>query len=127
MDQTARIILAFPDDGEASAEERDTRARQLRREMLDLDVDAIEYAHGDAPPSGSKAVDVAEVGTLIVAIANSASAILGLVNALHAWRQRNRRHDVLVTLNGELLQVSGLSSTAQQELTKEWLERAMRI
>ena len=45
---------------------------QLRRELLDLEVDAVEAPGAGEPPPGSRAVDVAALGALVVNLADSA-------------------------------------------------------
>ena len=44
---------------------------QLRRELLDLDVEAVEMPRAGEPPPQSKAVDVAALGALVVNLADS--------------------------------------------------------
>lgn len=125
-DELLRIMLQVRDAQEASAQELESRTIELRRELLELDVEAVEPASRGEPPPGARAIDVAQVGMLVVTIANSASAILGLITAVHAWQQRNRRHDIRLTLNGQALEITGLSSTEQYRLAQAWLDRAAR-
>jgi hypothetical protein len=43
---------------------------QFRRELLDLDVDAIEVPEAGEPPPGTRAADVAALGALVVHVAD---------------------------------------------------------
>jgi hypothetical protein len=58
------------------AEEIAEATARLRRELLDLDVDAVELPSGGEPPPGTRAVDLASLGALVVTVAQS--QLLGL-------------------------------------------------
>ena len=74
-------VVVGPDD---DAEEIAEATIQLRRELLDLDVDAVEVPGAGEPPPGTRAVDVAALGALIVHLANS--QLLGaVVAAVGSW------------------------------------------
>lgn len=63
------IQLAVGPD--ADAEEIAEVTLSLRRELLDLDVEAVELPPGGEPPPGSRAVELAALGALAVTVANS--------------------------------------------------------
>jgi hypothetical protein len=42
---------------------------QLRRELLNLDVESVEQLRVGAPPPGAKAVELAALGALVVTVA----------------------------------------------------------
>src|SRR5262245_10823954 len=58
------VQIAVGLDG--GAEEVVQATLQLRRELLDLDVDTVEVPGAGEPPPGSRAVDVAALGALVV-------------------------------------------------------------
>ena len=64
------VQVAVGRDGDA--EEVAQATWQLRRELLDLEVDAVEAPGAGEPPPGSRAVDVAALGALVVNLADSA-------------------------------------------------------
>jgi hypothetical protein len=95
---------------------------QLRRELFDADVDAAE-AHGQGePPPGSRAVDVAALGALVVNVADS-QLLAAVVAAVRSWLAGSPRRSIKLELGGDSLELTGVSSRDQRRLTDEWLAR----
>ncbi len=95
---------------------------QLRRELLDLDVEAVETSGAGAPPPGSRAVDVAAIGTLVVTLADS-QVFAAVVAMVHSWLAGSSRRRIKLELNGDSLELTGVSSSEQRRLADEWLDR----
>jgi hypothetical protein len=94
----------------------------LRRELLELDVDAVDVPRtGEAPP-GSRAAEVAALGALVVTVAQS-GLLTPVVAAVQSWLARSPPRSVKLELDGDVLEVSGVSSRDQQRLVDEWLRR----
>jgi hypothetical protein len=94
----------------------------LRRELLDLDVEAVELPRVGEPPPGTRAVELAALGALVVTAANS--QLLGpVVAAIRAWLAGAPQRTVKLELDGDVLELTGVSSKEQRRLTDEWLRR----
>ena len=117
---TLGIQLAVgPDD---DAEQVAEATLRLRRELLDLDVDAVELPSGGEPPPGTRAVELAALGALAVTLAKS--QMLGpVVAAVRAWLAGSPQRSIKLELDGDVLELTGLSSTEQRRLADEWLRR----
>ena len=64
---TVGVQLAVgPDD---DAEQVAEATLRLRRELLDLDVEAVEVPSAGEPPPGTRAVELAALGALVVTVA----------------------------------------------------------
>jgi hypothetical protein len=106
----------------ADAEEVAEATLQLRRELLDLDVESVEIPRAGDPPPGSRAVDLAALGTLVVTVAQS--QLLGsVVAAVGSWLAGSRQRSIKLELGGDVLELTGVSSGEQRRLTDEWLRR----
>jgi hypothetical protein len=114
------IQVAVGPDGDVDEVARTTA--HLRRELLDLDVDAVEVPTAGEPPPGSRAVDMAAVGALVVSIGNS-QLLAAVVTAIRAWLAGSPRRSVKLQLHGDSLELTGVSSKEQRRLTDEWLAR----
>jgi hypothetical protein len=113
-------LQAGPD---TDAEELAKLAGRLRAELLDLDVDAVQQpASGKAPPD-SKGVGWAAAGELVVRLATTPEVLLSLIRGLRSWLGRNRVRSVKLTLDGDSLEVSGVSSAEQDRLIDLWVTR----
>lgn len=95
---------------------------QLRRDLLDLDVDAAEVPGAGEPPPGSRAVDVAALGALVVNIADP-QLLAAVVAAVRSWLADSSRRSVKLQLGGDALELTGVSSREQRRLADEWLDR----
>jgi hypothetical protein len=112
-------VAAGPDD---DAEQVAEATLQLRRELLDLDVEAVELPSAGEPPPGTRAVELAALGALVVTAAKS--QLLGpVVAAVRAWLAGSPQRTVKLELGGDVLELTGVSSKEQRRLTDEWLRR----
>jgi hypothetical protein len=126
MDEHAATLdmkVAVGPDGDA--EELTQATRQLRRELLDLDVDSVETPSAGEPPPGSRAVDVATLGALVVNMADS-QLLAAVIGAVRSWLAGSSRRSIKLGLGGDVLELTGVSSKEQRRLTDEWLARHKR-
>jgi hypothetical protein len=121
-DHPARLGVRVAVGPDGDAEEVAQATLQLRRELLDLDVDAVETLRAGEPPPGSRAVDVAAVGALVVNVADS-QLLAAVVAAVRSWLAGSSRRSIKLELGGDALELTGVSSKEQRRLTDEWLAR----
>ena len=76
-------------------EDVDTQARQLRTELLDLDVDGAEFADGGPAPAAAKGVDPGSDSTIIVALSSS-PVLVQLGRVLRDWVRRGESRKIEV-------------------------------
>ena len=72
----------------ARLEELTTR---LRSELLDLDVNDVERVSAGNAPEGSKAIEWAAVGALIVTMEQTGPFLAKVVSTIREWLKRDRR------------------------------------
>jgi hypothetical protein len=120
---TLGIQVAVGPDGDA--DELAQATLQLRRELLDLDVDAVEVPGAGEPPPGSRAVDVTALGALLVGLADP-QLLAAVVAAVRSWLGGSSRRSIKLELGGDALELTGVSSKEQRRLTDEWLARHAR-
>lgn len=111
------------DAEDADTEEIAELTKQLRRTLLELDVDAVDpIPEGEAPP-GTKAVDALALGGLMVSLVNASGLLASVVDAIQSWVVGRGPRNVRLELDGDVLEVSGISSRRQDQLIKVWLDR----
>jgi hypothetical protein len=112
-------VGAGPD---ADAEEVAETTLQLRHELLDLDVDAVELPSGGEAPPGSRGVELAALGALLVTVSQS-QLLAPVIAAIRAWVDGRPQRSIRLELDGDVLELSGVSPKEQRRLTEEWLRR----
>lgn len=118
---TESLVLRVVPEADEDAAELDGWARQLRTELLELDVDGVEpLAATDHLPPLAKGMG-STVGALLVrfGITQGARAV---VNAVKRWAARSEK-SVEITFGEDSLKVTGISSERQEQLIEAWLER----
>ncbi|MGK5729459.1 hypothetical protein [Streptomyces sp. URMC 124] len=93
----------------ADAEHIEKLTGYLRRELLRLDVDDVTSlpAAAEVPP-GARAVDVAQVGALLVNLGAAAGALQQVVGVVQGWwgRCRESRPSLRLTFDDDVLELS---------------------
>ena len=109
-------------DSDADAELLDRMTRDLRAELLDLDVDDVTSVLAPAPP-GSKGMDVAAAAALLVHTQDSLAALRVVVTAVRAWLSRGKQPElsVRVTIGDRTLELSSATAEQQERLVEEFL------
>lgn len=104
-DNTLLILLS--EEG-AEAERVAELTCYLREELLALDVDDVSAAPGGDAPEGARAVDIAQIGSLLVALGGSATALTQVVTAIRSWlgRCQDKRPSLRLTLDDDTLEIS---------------------
>jgi hypothetical protein len=124
MAEDLALLTVRVDAGpEAGLEELDELTHLLRRELLELDVESVGPASTGQAPAGSRAGDALSVGTLAVTLLNSPELLLGVVGLVQSWLTRGSQRSVRLELDGDVLDVSGLTSRDQRELVRAWVAR----
>ena len=98
--------------------------RQLRSELLRLDLEDVEVPFSDVVPTGSKGLDVAVVGQLVAQLSPAATSLASVVSAIRAWLARGRVvRTIRIELDGDVLAVSGASSADENRLVDLFVTR----
>ncbi len=118
--QLAAVVDAGPD---SDAEELAELTQRLRGQLLELDVDAVEPATGGEAPAGSKGVELLAIGGLVIQFAMKSEVLKSVVDATTAWLGRQQGRSVKLTLDGDTLDVTGVSSDEQRRLVDLWVAR----
>ena len=117
---TLGIQLAIGPD--TDTEETAEATLQLRRELLDLDVEAVELPRAGEPPPGTRAVELAALGALAITLSQS-QLLTPVVAAVRSWLAGQQQRSIKLELGGDVLELTGVSSTEQRRLVDEWLRR----
>lgn len=105
--------------GDADAEELERLTRQLRGQLEELDVDAVESIPGGPAPDGTKALDWVALGGLLVQLGPAAlSAVVGTVQA---WVARDAHRSVTIRSGERELVLTAATAEQQERLVEAFL------
>jgi hypothetical protein len=121
-DRLPRLGIQVQGEPDADPEEVAEATLQLRRELLDLDVGTVEAPRAGEAPPGTRGVEVAALGGLVVSMAKP--EFLGtVIAAVRSWLSRSQRRSIKLALGDDVLELTGVSSDEQRRLADEWLRR----
>ncbi|MEV6037087.1 caspase family protein [Nonomuraea sp. NPDC052116] len=120
VSETVRLRLRVI-DAAADAQELDDATAKLRNELLELDVVAGAAEAGEAAED-TRAVLSFTLGGLVIALAGT-ELLASIVNAVTAWLNRHQHRSVKLEIDGDVLELTGIPSREQRELTDVWLRR----
>jgi hypothetical protein len=122
-DGLAELSVELHAGPDTDAEELTQLTGRLRAELLDLDVDAVRQpALGEAPVD-AKGASLLAAAELVVGLVASPEVLTSIIAGIRSWLGRNRGRGVKLTLNGDALEVTGVSSAEQDRLIELWLTR----
>lgn len=96
---------------------------RLREELLTLDVAKVELASAGPAPAGTRAGDALAVGVLIVSLAASSGLLSAMVDLVASWVARPGQRSVRLELDGDVLEVTGVSAREQRRVIQTWITR----
>jgi hypothetical protein len=118
----ARLELLVDAGPGADEEELEQLTLRLLRELAELDVESIELEQGGPAPPGTRAADIVALGTLVVTLVRSSEMLSAVVGVLQSWLT-GRQRSVKLELDGDVLEVTGLSTADQRRLIDGWIAR----
>ena len=122
--ETLSLRVELDTGADAGDEERDELTRALRDELLELDVESVDRPETPAP-DGTRAVGAVELGTLLVTFGQGA---LGLVTSTIArWVQRRGGRNVTLELDGDRIELTGVSADDQRRLIETFVARHAEV
>jgi hypothetical protein len=117
--------MAISDDvavrvsGEGEIEEILDLTQALRLELLELDVEAVTAPEGPQEPDAKGLTELA--GWLVVHL-GSGESLRSVIDTLRSWVGR-QRCDVEVSLGGDVLKLSAVTSDQRDKIIDAWLAR----
>jgi hypothetical protein len=107
-----------PDD-EALAES----ALALGLDLAELDVEEVVPASAGGAPAGAKGVELLALGGLLVKLGRSTGVLGDVVDAIRDWVGRTGTRSVKMTVDGDVVEITGASTTEVKQLIDAWVER----
>ena len=120
---SAQLELSVDAGPGLDADELERLAGSLRTELLELDVHAVEPATRGTAPDGTRAVEAIVVGALVVRLARSSESLAALAHTVRSWLALRPEQRVRIELDGDVLELTGVSDDERDRLVDAWIER----
>src|ERR1700761_8045640 len=114
------LILEVLPAADSDAEELTDLAADLHAELLDIDGTSVAPLPAEAVPEGAKGLG--DVAGWLVAQFGTLDGLRAVVTTVHGWVSRTGR-SVEVSIDGDVLKVTGVTSHQQGEIIDAWLAR----
>jgi hypothetical protein len=123
MDHSSREILLVIDAGSQADQSLIERAgRNLRNDLLQLEVERVDVLPMPAAPAGAKGAGL-DWTRMLISVAGSGGLLNALLANLQAWVSRDKERSVTIEISGDKLTVQGISLAEQKRLIDAWLDR----
>ena len=122
----AATLLVRLNTSSQVAEEMEQLTRQLRDELLELNIKEVALVRAGKTPAKAKAGDPIIWGSLLLTLA-SGGVLTGVITFLQSWLSRRDQRKISLEINGDKLELTGISSKEQKRLIDLWLRRNSRI
>lgn len=97
---------------------------ELRRELLALDVDDVAPAQAGEAPAGSRSIELAAIGALLVTMNQTTDVLAHIVSTVRDWLRRSPepKRTVRMTIGGRSIELSAASDAQQDRLVAEFIK-----
>jgi hypothetical protein len=122
--EPAEIRIVVDTGPQSDDKELAEATRQLRNMLLGQQVEYVRFETVENAPLLGKSADLPALGVLLVAMA---PAVFGAVTAtVKTWSERQTGRSAKVTLDGNSLELTGISEKQTQQIIEEFWLRTER-
>jgi hypothetical protein len=112
-------------EDEDEKQEIDSLSRNFREDLLNLrNVEEVHLLY-EKPPPDSRAFDGVALGSMVVDIVGG-GAIKEVTQTVQAWIERNENRSITIEMDGEKIDVKGISAKDQQKIIDAWVLHQMQ-
>jgi hypothetical protein len=117
-----QLVIEIDIGGQPDPEHLADATYHLRRELGQLDLERVGTPPADPAPAGARGVDLVAIGTILVTL-GQVPQLADVLMVLTEWLSRDARRSARVELDGDVLEVTGVSARDQRRLIDDWLWR----
>jgi len=115
-------VLVTIDETGADELRLESLSHHLRDELLTLDVDDVRHVSAGPAPPGTRAIELAAVGALLVTLKGSVDLVDRVVGAVRSWLAAGSpERTVELSVGDRTLKLSAASAQQQERLVAEFL------
>lgn len=123
-DNIERLTLSIAGSSDADPRELAQLTTQLRRRLLEFDVESVQTVSVPEVPSGSKAGELVVLGALLVDV--GPHVLPAIVEFLAGWVTRRPVREVDLRIGGDTLKLTNASREDQETALRLFVNRHAR-
>ena len=123
VERLAQVGVRIEAEPDADCEELVALAVRLREWLLPLGVESVGFVAAGPAPSGTRSAGMFVAGVLTVLLARSLELLGKLIDVVQSWLSSGGARSVRLELDGDVLEVTGISRGDQRELIQTWIDR----
>ena len=112
------LRVSISDETDAGDEELAAQTSKLRRNLLELDVEDVRHVSAGPAPEGTRAAEMLEIGSLIVALVRAPQLASSVAQVLSAWISTRNGRGVTVEMEGKSIELTGVAREDQQRMMR---------
>jgi hypothetical protein len=122
-ERLAQLDVRIEAEPDADREELVALAVRLREWMLPVGVESVGFVATGPAPSGTRSAGMFVAGVLTVLLARSSELLAKLIDVVQSWLSSSGARSVRLELDGDVLEVTGITRGDQRELIRTWIDR----
>jgi hypothetical protein len=119
----SELTVEVETPADTDAEELAQLTNRLRAELLGLDVDAVYSVSSGEAPDSSKGIDMLAAGGLVVQFVLRQDVLQSIIDGVRSWLGRQHARSIKLTLDGDSLELTRVSTAEQNRLVELWMMR----
>jgi hypothetical protein len=117
------VTVVLHPDPESSPDETDRMSRQLRSQLRDLDVEAVDRIDQDEAPEGAKG-DPSTWMAMLVTLSSAGGIFTSVIGVLGNWLSSHTgTHRVSITIDGDSIELDRATIDERRELIDAFVSR----
>ena len=122
-EQLAQLDVRIEAEPDADREELVALVARLREWLLPLGVESVGLVAAGPAPSGTRSAGMFVAGVLTIMLARSSELLAKLIDVVQSWLSSSGARSVRLELDGDVLEVTGITRGDQRELIRTWIDR----
>jgi hypothetical protein len=122
-ERLVRLGVSIEAEPDADPEELVALGMRLRGWLLPLGIESAGFGLAGQAPSGTRSGGMFVAGVLTVVLARSSELFVKLIDVVQSWLSSGGARSVRLELDGDVLEVTGITREDQRELIRTWIDR----
>jgi hypothetical protein len=123
VERLVQLDVRIEAEADADREELVGLAVRLRDWLLPVGVESVGFVAAGPALSGTRSAGMFVAGVLTVLFARSSELLAKLIDVVQSWLSSSGARSVRLELDGDVLEVTGITRGDQRELIQAWIDR----